>query len=62
MTHGKSLNESWSAESIKVASDDPCGILQPNWPFKVCNLDKGHKGDHCNSVQAGIKILGVWWK
>lgn len=62
MAHSDSINESWSAESINFSANDPCGAVQPTFPYKACNLPKDHSGAHCNKVQAGIRTVEVWWQ
>ena len=53
--------KSWSPEPTK-ASGPACNAEQPKFPFKKCNLRKGHEGhDHCCENLAGTQIVRVWW-
>ena len=60
MGNNRNIHEQWSPDLLKP--DGPlCGALQPKWPHKSCTLRPGHRGDHCNRVQAGTKMIEVWW-
>ena len=62
MAHGERISEQWAAEPLPMGASDPCGSVQPLWPYRCCTLERGHKGElHCNERQAGTQVVRVWW-
>jgi hypothetical protein len=60
MGNNQSRATQWAEEPAK-RTGPICGAKAPNWPYKICNQDPGHKGDHCRRDIAGSAVVEFWW-
>jgi hypothetical protein len=51
----------WSSAEIAKPTGTLCGHRQWKFPYKTCNEQQGHTGDHCSTSQCGTQVVRVWW-